>query len=116
MIDDTEDAPTSTIITLAEAFLALEECSAVSTEDGELFYPDLYPLKDSDENEFAYFEWTTAEGLTFNAKFCEGDNQMVTACENLMTLIDVEGDEITFYLLGPLRIQHYLDMWTKESQ
>jgi hypothetical protein len=95
-------------VSLAEAFRVLEECSALSMEDGELFYPSLRDLKGSDENEFAYFQWENHEGLIFSAKFTEGKNQSVTVVNNLMTLVDVEGDEVSFYVLGPLVISDFL--------
>lgn len=95
-------------ITLEEAFKVLEECSALSMEDGELLYPSFSDLEGSDEHEFAYFEWVNDEGLIFSAKFAEGENQSVTVVSNLMTLVDVEGEEVTFYVLGPMVIKDFL--------
>lgn len=102
-------------ITLEKAFKVLEECSALSMADGELLYPSLSALEGSDENEFAYFEWVNEEGLIFSAKFAEGENQLVTVMNNLMTLVDIEGDEVTFYVLGPMVIKEFLSSLPNES-
>jgi hypothetical protein len=97
-------------ITLDQAFKILNECSALSTDNGELFYPSLCDeLEGSDENEFAYFQYEDDEGLIYSVKFNEGENQEAYIHRNIMTLIDSEGYEFSFYVLGPFDTEKFLE-------
>jgi hypothetical protein len=90
-------------ITLYQAFGLLDKCSAISTVDGELFYPTTYELTGEDGNEFAYFEWEDNSGLVYQVSFYEGKNRLVEINENVITLVDDYGEEVQFFLLGPLK-------------
>lgn len=79
-------------ITLKEAFQILEDASAVIIDDSTLVYPSLSELEDDDSNEFMYLSWDD-EGLEYNVKFDEGDNQEVKISGSSIFLIDTEGEE-----------------------
>jgi hypothetical protein len=86
---------------LKQAYRILENCAAVSTEDGALMYPSLSELDGNPENEFAYFEWNDTESGDVMAVKCkEENNEIVEVSDNIMTLEDTEGDKFTIYLLG----------------
>ena len=89
-------------ITLKAAFEVLENCSAVIIEDGIVSYPGLSDLEGKDENEFLYFSWTDEDGLEFNLKFREGENQMVEVWKSTMYLMDDEGDRVELTILVPI--------------
>lgn len=76
-------------ITLKEAFQILEDASAVIIDDSVLVYPALSDLEDDELNEFLYFEWED-EGLEYNLKFNEGDNQEVKVIGSSMFLYDTD--------------------------
>jgi hypothetical protein len=81
-------------ITLKEAFQILEDASAVIVNDYVLVYPALTDLEDSDENEFMYIAWDD-EGLGYDLKFCEGDNQEVKISGASMFLYDTDANDDT---------------------
>ena len=110
-MSDYDGLPFSSVcyITLEEAFKVLEECSALSTEDGELFYPNISDLVGDDKNTFAYFAWKDDDGLNHIVKFAEGENQLVAFVHNLMKLVDSEGNEFNFYVLAPMDIKEFID-------
>lgn len=95
-------------MTLQETYRVLEECAAISTESGELFYPHLSELTGEIDNEFAHFEWEDDEGLVYSVRFAEGENQSVVVSGGMVTLVDTEGDENCFYILGPMDIKSFL--------
>lgn len=92
-------------ISLKEAHQILEECSAVIADDNALTYPSLSDLEDDDSNEFLYISWTDDEGLTYSAKFQEGENQSVKISGSSMFLIDNEGDEMQITILEPKSLE-----------
>ena len=79
------------IITLKEAYNILQDASAVIIDDNVLVYPALDMIEGSDENEFLYLSWDD-EGLGYEVKFCEGDNQEV----------EVAGSSLFFYAVGDI--------------
>ncbi len=95
-------------LSLEQAFLALRECHAIMLEDGQMIRATLAELQGSPENEFAYFEWSYAEGPSFCAKFAEGENQTVAVSGSLMTLVNTEGEELGVYLLAPMDVGGFL--------
>lgn len=76
-------------IPLQKAFEILEDASAVIINDSVLVYPSLSDLKDDELNEFLYFQWEE-EGLEYNLKFNEGDNQEVEVIGSSMFLYDTD--------------------------
>jgi hypothetical protein len=78
-------------ITLKEAYNILEDASAIIIDDNVLVYPSLSDLKEDDTNEFMYLSWDN-EGLGYELKFCEGDNQEV----------EVAGSSLFFYAVGDI--------------
>ena len=101
------------VISLEDAVRVLDECLALRV-DGCIFQPSLSPLNESDDNEFAYFEWEDSEGLGYSAKFAEGENQRVAVANNQMILVDTEGDEVEISLLGPLLAVEFLSKLRQE--
>ena len=81
------------IIALKEAHQILENASAIIIDDSVLVYPSLWDLQDDDTNEFLYLGWED-EGLGYNLKFNEGDNQVVKVSGSSIFLLDMDaGDE-----------------------
>ena len=79
-------------ITLKEAFQILEDASAIIVDDSILVYPSLSELEDDELNEFMYLSWDD-EGLEYNVKFNEGENQEVKVSGSSIFLIDTDGEE-----------------------
>lgn len=79
-------------ITLKEAFQILEDASAIIVDDSTLVYPSLSELEDDELNEFMYLSWDD-EGLGYNVKFNEGENQEVKVSGSSIFLIDTDGEE-----------------------
>lgn len=101
------EIPVVRVITLEQAHRLLEECSAVSLEDSEPFYPSMSDLTGEDDNLFAYLGWEN-EGQDYSLQFTEGQNRLVTLVGNLITLTDHEGDDVNIYLLGNFDTEKFL--------
>lgn len=78
-------------IPLQKAYQILEDASAVIIDGSVLLYPALSELEDDELNEFLYFQWEE-EGLEYNLKFNEGDNQEVEVIGSSMFLYDTDAD------------------------
>lgn len=78
-------------IPLQKAFKILEDASAVIINDDTLIYPSLSDLTGEDDNRFLYLEWEE-EGLEYNLKFNEGDNQEVEIIGSCMFLYDTDSE------------------------
>ena len=93
------------IITLKEAYNILQDASAVIIDDNVLVYPALDMIEGSDENEFLYLSWDD-EGLGYEVKFCEGDNQEV----------EVAGSSLFLYAVGDIYRTEVKILTTKELE
>jgi len=91
-------------ITLKEAHDILSDCSAVILDGNALMYPYTADLEDDPTNEFLYLSWTDEEGLSYNVKFVEENNQNVTIEGAFMTLTDNEGDKVILTILDPKQL------------
>lgn len=78
-------------IPIEDAYKILEDASAIIINDSVLVYPNLSDIDFSDENEFMYLSWDE-EGLEYNLKFNEGDNQMVKIVGSSMFLYDTDAN------------------------
>lgn len=78
-------------IPLQKAFQILQDASAVIINDDVVLYPSLSDLEDDESNEFLYLEWDY-EGLEYNLKFNEGDNQEVEVVGSSMFLYDTDSE------------------------
>jgi hypothetical protein len=90
-------------ITLKEAHDILSDCSAVILDGNALMYPDTADLEDDPTNEFLYLSYID-EGLDYNVKFVEENNQNVTIEGAFMTLTDNEGDKVILTILEPKQL------------
>ena len=77
-------------IPLEEAYILLEDASAIIVDDGVLVYPALSDLEFSDDNEFMYVTWTDDEGQEYDLHFAEGDNQQVKVSGSSIFLLDTD--------------------------
>lgn len=96
-------------ISLQKAFNLLQNCSAVILDQNGLIYPALDEIRNNDENEFMYLEWTDSEGYEFNVKFKEENNKEVTIDGITMILKDNEGYESALYLLNPSNLEDLIN-------
>lgn len=91
-------------ITLKEAFQILEDASAIIVDDSILVYPSLSELEDDELNEFMYLSWDD-EGLGYNVKFNEGENQEVKVSGSSIFLIDTDGEENQITILTTKQLE-----------
>jgi hypothetical protein len=89
-------------ITLTQAYNLLQNASAILIDDvSDPIIHCMAELDGSEENQFLYISWDDAEGLMYDVKFAEGENQNVTISETSMFLTDIEGEEVQITLLIP---------------
>jgi hypothetical protein len=89
-------------ISLKEAVQSLYNCSAVIVNNNVLVYPSVEKLNGDVDNEFLYLGWTD-EGLDYNIKAVEGNNQLVTVENNSLVFVDNEGEEFSLTLLTTMK-------------
>jgi hypothetical protein len=83
-------------IPLADAYKLITECPAVLVDGKYITIPNIYELKDSEENVFLNLTWEL-DGLVYELNFEEGDNLDVPVDGTIMCLLDVDAeDELDF--------------------
>lgn len=92
-------------ITIEDAFRLLEECAALSTEDGDLFYPHLDELTGEEQHAFAEFRWHSDDGEEYTRSFFEADNQSVDISGGCIELVDNYGTCDSYYLLASMEAE-----------
>lgn len=93
-------------INLNQAHQILSNASAILIDDADhAIFPAIAPLEESDENEFLYLGWENDDGLAYDVKFAEGENQEVKVSGSSMFLIDTEGDECQITILQPANLE-----------
>lgn len=87
-------------IPLKHAHELIENASAVIVNHDALMYAAVDELTGEEDNEFLYVSWTDADGLGFEIKAREGENQTVKVTDQGdLILVDDGGDEFEMTLL-----------------
>ena len=88
-------------ISLKEAYNYLRLCTGVMWEE-KLLNVSLLNLEGDDNNEFAYLtlaDQTNYKNIDVEIVFKEGDNHKALIKDSILTLIDINGKEISLHLL-----------------
>ena len=87
-------------IPLKHAHELIEGAPAVIVNHDALMYPSVEDLNGEPDNEFLYVSWTDADGLLFEIKAVEENNQNVKVTDQGdLILVDDAGDEFEMTLL-----------------
>ena len=91
-------------ITLDEAIIILQNCSAVII-DYTVTYPNLsFDESNNPEERFLDLSWVDDDYNNFEVNFYSQDNQTVTIVDSSMFLTDEEGDEVQLTILAPQKL------------
>ena len=91
-------------ITLDEAIIILQNCSAVII-DYTVKYPNLsFDESNNPEERFLDLSWVDDDYNNFEVNFYSQDNQTVTIVDSSMFLTDEEGDEVQLTILAPQKL------------
>lgn len=88
-------------ITLEEAYVLVTKQAYAVFFEGNLVsvsFEKNEGITGDPENEILFLGWTDKDGLSYNAKICEGENQTVVTYGSNLIFIDNEGEELELAL------------------
>lgn len=87
-------------IPLKTAHELIESAAAIIADHDALMYPSVSDLTGEADNEFLYIRWVNDEGLEFQIRAVEENNQSVKVTDQGdLILVDDEGEEFEVTLL-----------------
>lgn len=87
-------------IPLKTAHELIENAAAIIADHDALTYPSVSELTGEEDNEFLFIRWVNDEGLEFQIRAVEENNQSVKVTDQGdLVLVDDEGNEFEITLL-----------------
>lgn len=94
-------------IPLKTAHELIENAAAIIADHDALMYPSVSELTGEEDNEFLFIRWVDADGLEFQIRANEGENQTVKVTDQGdLILVGDEGNvfEITLLKMDVIRV------------